>query len=257
LRIARIDSSDLAASTAVSISLSLAPSAPRNSSKTPCSCSFAVTRRSRARLRRAQSALAPGACATPRADRGAVTQEGIGRAIFLLLPCSHGLASGSEPGDRRVGDNPCASTCAPLRRRSEASDVRGGSSCAAAGHRRLSQHPELHRSLLVSRSVGYLVRMAAGETVNCLVRGVHGHIQLFSLHSRGDDGLCAHLAVARVSCTQLPVWIPRSPASSGDTSTKVHGVFSRMPSVRYVMLPSWKCSRRRPLFRCRSYSAFC
>ena len=74
----------------------------------------AATRTSRARPRRAATGASSSRLRnSSRGSRGGNSRE-IGRAIVILL-AGQMMVSGSEsePVDRRVGDNPCASTCAP------------------------------------------------------------------------------------------------------------------------------------------------
>ena len=95
------------------------------------------------------------------------------------------------------------------------------------------QHSHVHRRFFVGRRVRRGIGMAAGQPIDRLLAGIHRHVKFLALHAIGHQRPNPHLAIAR--CQLHPAAAPESPrsaASSGETSTNVSGVFSRIPCTR-------------------------
>jgi hypothetical protein len=75
------------------------------------------------------------------------------------------------------------------------------------------------------------------------------------LYPVGDQRAHADLAVARNELHPGPALMPRSSASSGETSTNVSGVFRGSLDCDRSGCPRGNARASRPLFRCRSNSA--
>jgi hypothetical protein len=95
-----------------------------------------------------------------------------------------------------------------------------------------TQHPQLDGGLLVGRRMRRRIGVAASQNIDWVFGGIHWHVKLFVMYTICHNHPHCNWPRREVNCARLPLWMPRSFASSGETSTNVSGVFFLMPGLR-------------------------